>query len=87
LRGDRVFTQPPAKAAGGANPQIRKLAIHLPQTTDVRLSVSLTPTRSGSRQAGAVPLTRIGTVVVTPGVTMIDEGVRSALPPGYVHFR
>ena len=39
------------------------------------------------RQAGAVPLTRIGTVVVTPGVTMIDQGVRSPLPPGYVHFR
>jgi thiamine-monophosphate kinase len=39
------------------------------------------------RQARSVPLTRIGTVVKTPGVTLIEGGARRPLPPGYVHFR
>jgi len=39
------------------------------------------------RQAGAVPLTRIGTVVAAPGVTLLEGGARRLLPSGYVHFR
>jgi thiamine-monophosphate kinase len=39
------------------------------------------------RQARSVPLTRIGTVVKAPGVTLIEGGVRRPLPQGYVHFR
>ena len=39
------------------------------------------------RQAGAVPLTRIGTVVAAPGVLVVDGEARIPLPSGYVHFR
>jgi thiamine-monophosphate kinase len=39
------------------------------------------------RQARAVPLTRIGTVVAAEGVILVDGGERRPLPPGYVHFR
>jgi thiamine-monophosphate kinase len=39
------------------------------------------------RQARGVPLTCIGTVVPAREVTLVDGGVRTPIPSGYVHFR
>jgi len=39
------------------------------------------------RQAGTVPLTRIGSVITGSAVTLVDGDTRTPLPGGYVHFR
>jgi thiamine-monophosphate kinase len=39
------------------------------------------------RQAGALPLTRIGTVVRLPGVRLDRDGGQAPVPPGYEHFQ
>ena len=42
--------------------------------------------RTVRQQAGALPLTRIGTVTTIPGVTWTRNGHRETVPSGYVHF-
>ncbi len=43
--------------------------------------------RTVRQQVGAVPLTRIGVVSSTPGVTFRRNGVSEPVPSGYAHFR
>lgn len=43
--------------------------------------------RTVRQQVGAVPLTRIGVVSTTPGVTFRRNGASEPVPSGYAHFR